>query len=56
MKHRQCDLESFIQNNDKVERFNRVFISNGKKEKESWIAERQRERVRERQSVATRQR
>ncbi len=45
-----------MQNNDRVERFARVFISNGKKGKESWIAERPRENVHERQSNAARER
>ncbi len=35
----------FISNKDKVERFARVFISKGKKGKENWIVERQRESV-----------
>ncbi len=48
-------MEKFIQNNDRLKRFARFFfISNGRKGKESWIAERLRERVRERQSIAAR--
>jgi hypothetical protein len=43
----------FISKNDKLERFFLVFlISNAKKGKESGIAERQRESVCERQSIA----
>jgi hypothetical protein len=39
-----------------VERFASFFVSNGKKGEESWIIERQRKSVHERQSIAARER
>ncbi len=52
MKWQWCESELFIQNNNRVQRFVRIFISNGKKGKESKIAERQRESVCEMQTIA----
>ncbi len=52
----QCLSEYFIIINDKLERSDRVFISNKDCGEESKIAERQRERVCERQHVAEKER
>ncbi len=51
MKHR-CVSKQFIAINDNLEVDARVFISNNQNEEESKTAERQRERVCERQCVA----
>ncbi len=52
----QCESEQFIVINDDLEMLERVFISNRRKGEESKTAERLRERVCERQSIAERER
>jgi len=55
VKQQRCESEQFIVINDNLKRFARdFFISNGKNGEESKTAERHRESVYKRQSVAGR--
>jgi len=51
----RCESNQFIAINDKLKMDARVFISNGRNGEESKTAERQRESVCERQSIAGRE-